>query len=108
MVSRLFNILFRQQVTDFYTGIKALRRDALNHLNLKKNGFEHVVEIGAQLARAGFCIQEIPVEYRLRSRGTSKMRHIPEMLKFAWYVAWYRFGFGFRRKSMHGENGEKE
>jgi len=93
MVSALFNLFFRQRTTDFYTGIKALRRDALDRLALRRDGFEHVVELGAQLSRAGFRIAELPVVYVARRRGASKMRHVPEILKYLGFVVYYRLGF---------------
>jgi hypothetical protein len=103
VVSRVFNLLFRQNTTDFYTGVKALRREALDCLSLRRDGFEHVVEMGAQLARAGFRIREIPVSYEPRARGTSKMRHLPELFKYVWFVLCYRLGFGAPRRSSPGE-----
>jgi glycosyltransferase involved in cell wall biosynthesis len=102
IVSCVFNLLFRQNTTDFYTGVKALRREALDCLNLRRDGFEHVVEMGAQLARAGFRIREIPVAYEPRAGGTSKMKHLPELLKYVWFVLWYRLGFGAPRRSSLG------
>jgi len=103
IVSSIFNLLFRQNTTDFYTGVKALRREALDCLNLRRDGFEHVVEMGAQLARAGFKIREIPVSYQPRTKGTSKMKHLPELFKYVWFVLWYRLGFGIPRRSSPGE-----
>jgi glycosyltransferase involved in cell wall biosynthesis len=90
IVSALYNRLFHQQTTDFYTGMKGLRHDALEALHLRQDGFEHVVEMGAQLARAGIRIREIPVTYTPRSRGVSKMKHLPELLKYIWFVARYK------------------
>ena len=43
-----------------------------------------------RLARRGIKIAEVPVDYRLRDTGSSKMRHISETLKFLWLVLWYR------------------
>jgi glycosyltransferase involved in cell wall biosynthesis len=103
VVSRVFNFLFHQDTTDFYTGVKALRREAVDRLNLSRNGFEHVVEMGVQLSRAGFRIHEIPVTYVPRTRGASKMRHLPELLKYVWFIARYRLGFDRGRVSPYPE-----
>ena len=103
IVSSVFNLFFQQSTTDFYTGVKALRREAIDCLRLSRNGFEHVVEMGAQLTRAGFHICEIPVSYEPRTRGVSKMRHLPELLKYVWFIARYRLGFDLRRHSSPGE-----
>jgi len=99
IISAVFNFLFRQHTTDFYTGIKGLTREAVDCLDLRRDGFEQVVEMGAKLSHAGYTIHEIPVAYRLRSHGASKMRHLPETLKYLWYVSIYRLGLGSRRRA---------
>lgn len=103
VVSRVFSLLFHQNTTDFYTGVKALRREAVDRLSLCQNGVEHVVEMGVQLARAGFRIHEIPVAYKLRSRGVSKMRHLPETLKYIWFITRYWLGLDPRRGAADPE-----
>jgi glycosyltransferase involved in cell wall biosynthesis len=83
LVTRLFNGLFHQQLTDLYTGLRAVRRDRLPLEGLSSPGFELVLELAARLAQAGARIAEVPVGYTPRSQGRSKMRHIPEFVKFA-------------------------
>jgi glycosyltransferase involved in cell wall biosynthesis len=94
LISVVFNTLFRQATTDLYTGMKALRRDALDSLTLRRDGFEHVAEMGVQLAQAGHRIYEIPVRYAPRATGVSKMRHLRETVNYVWYIVtawlWYR------------------
>jgi glycosyltransferase involved in cell wall biosynthesis len=80
-VTALFNLLFRQRTTDLYTGMKGLRREVCDQLELERTGFEHVVELAAQVARAGHAIAEIDVVYSPRQAGRSKMRHLPETVK---------------------------
>lgn len=89
-MSAVYNLLYRQQVTDLYTGMKGFRRDALPLGALSKNGFEHAAEIATVIAFAGQRIHEIPVEYAPRQRGVSKMRHVPEALKLGFYIVAYR------------------
>ena len=93
LISGVFNVLFRQATTDLYTGMKALRRDALDSLTLSRDGFEHVAEMGVQLAQAGYRIHDIPVRYAPRTSGVSKMRHLRETVTYVWYIvsAWFRF-----------------
>jgi glycosyltransferase involved in cell wall biosynthesis len=99
-ISGIFNLLFRQHVTDLYTGMKGLRRDVLADLDLQQNGFEHVLELTAQLAIAGHQIHEIPVTYAPRVKGVSKMKHLPETLKYLWLVARYRLQSLFARRRL--------
>jgi dolichol-phosphate mannosyltransferase len=92
VLSDVFNVLFRQATTDLYTGMKALRREVAQSLVLSRDGFEHVVEMGVQLAQAGHHIHEIPVSYAPRTRGVSKMRHMRETSKYTWFIgmSWLR------------------
>jgi len=89
-LSRLYNVLFHQHVTDFATGMKGLRRGALPLERLRRKGFEHGAEIAALVALSGHRIEEIAVEYAPRRRGRSKMRHFRETMKVVCYLLWYR------------------
>ncbi len=89
VVSRLFNVLYRQHTTDLYTGMKGLRRAALPLGNLRRDGFEHCVELAALITLEGHRIHDIPVVYRPRQRGRSKMRHVPETAKLLAYLVRY-------------------
>jgi len=81
-ISSLFNLLFRQDTTDLYTGCKALRRDCVKGMQLECRGFEHVLELAARLAQRGYRIGEIPVKFEPRGTDRSKMRHVSETAKF--------------------------
>jgi glycosyltransferase involved in cell wall biosynthesis len=83
VVTLLFNLLFGQRLTDLYTGIRGVRRDALDWSSLGCDGFELVLEIAARLARGGATIAEVPVRYTPRTAGVSKMNHVRELLRFA-------------------------
>lgn len=87
-----FNLLYGQHLTDLYTGMKALRRTAFEGITFTRNGFEHVMELSAKVARRGVKIGEVPVAYAPRQTGRSKMRHIPEFLKAVFCLLLYRVG----------------
>jgi glycosyltransferase involved in cell wall biosynthesis len=91
LISRIFNLLYGQSVTDLYTGFKGLHREDVARLRLDRSGFEHVLELSARLSRSGRHIAEVPIAYRLRRTGSSKMRHLAETLKFLILVVRYRF-----------------
>lgn len=88
-VTGLYNLLFRQRATDLYTGMKALRRGAFSLASLERTGFEHVVELAVLIAHSGSRIRDVPIAYAPRERGASKMRHLPETLKFLYLVLRY-------------------
>ena len=89
VATHLFNLLYRQHATDLYTGMKGMRRDALPLDLLRRDGFEHGVELAALITLAGHRIHDVPVEYRPRQRGRSKMRHVPETAKLLAYLLRY-------------------
>jgi len=77
ILTSAFNLVCRQRLTDLYTGIKAFRRDSIAGYRFRESGFVFVVEFAVRASRT--CrIADVPVEYRPRSRGTSKMRHFAE------------------------------
>ncbi len=89
LVSGLFNVLYRQHTTDLYTGMKGLRRSVLPLGELRRSGFEHCVELAALITLARQRIHEVPVAYRPRQRGRSKMRHLPETAKLLAHLVRY-------------------
>lgn len=89
MLTVLFNRLFRQKLTDLYTGAKAFRRSVVAELPMEQDGFEHVLEMAARLARAGVVIDEVHVTFQPRSTGVSKMSHLQETLKYFYFLMVY-------------------
>jgi glycosyltransferase involved in cell wall biosynthesis len=91
VVTTLFNLVFRQNLTDLYTGFKGFQRQTVQDLPMHYNGFEHVLEIAARLARNNIRIHEIPVQYRLREIGKSKMSHFHEVFKLLYLLVFFAF-----------------
>lgn len=92
-ITSVFNKLFQQQLTDLYTGCKGYRRSLVVNLPLSRTGFEHVLEISARLAVQGTPFAEIPVQYRARIKGSSKMQHFRETGKYFFWVLYYALTF---------------
>lgn len=91
IISALFNMLFRQDVTDLYTGCKAFNRTALDGVSLQRKGFEHVLEFGVKLAKKNIKIHEIGVDFTPRHTGEAKMQHLSETLKYLYLTFFYYF-----------------
>lgn len=89
IVSTAFNHLFKQQVTDLYTGCRGFKRSCLNGLAFQQNGFEYVLELAVKLVAKGYDINEIPVKFRPRITGISKMSHVSETTKFFYLLLRY-------------------
>lgn len=89
IITLIFNFLFNQNVTDLYTGCKAIKRSVLEEMNFERKGFEHVLEMGVLLSKKRVVIDEIHVDFSSRHTGRSKMGHIMETLKFLYLVVYY-------------------
>lgn len=67
-----------REVTDPTTGLKATRVDerfrALDFTSFLSGGFAYKLEMLARLVRAGARVQEIPLQFRLRDAGESKLQ----------------------------------
>lgn len=91
LISGLFNLLFRQHVTDLYTGCKGFNRSALSGFSLERKGFEHVLELGVKFAGKKIKIHEIPVDFTPRHTGEAKMKHFSETVKYLYLTTRYFF-----------------
>jgi glycosyltransferase involved in cell wall biosynthesis len=88
-ISHLYSRLFSQDVTDLYTGCKAIKRSCLNQIKLEQKGFEHVLELSVKLAAKQIPIHEIPVDFFPRQAGQSKMNHVTETAKYFYWLLRY-------------------
>jgi glycosyltransferase involved in cell wall biosynthesis len=59
----LFNLLFRQRLTDMETCYKLFRSDLLRHLGIDNDRFDIDPELTAKVIRAGHAIHEVSVSY---------------------------------------------
>ena len=67
------SVLFQRRITDVMTGHKAFRRGAIEPLSLDEQGFAIEVELTGKLARNGCKFVEVPIRYRYRRKGLSKI-----------------------------------
>jgi glycosyltransferase involved in cell wall biosynthesis len=72
LLSGLLNLLFHAGVRDAHCGMRALRRDRLDQLELRTTGMEFASEMFVRTAKAGLLIRELPIEYHPRE-GESKL-----------------------------------
>ncbi|WP_217136071.1 glycosyltransferase family 2 protein [Leucobacter chinensis] len=56
------NLLTRTKLTDAHNGLRVIRRDALERINLRQDRMAHGTEIIVQLGRTGLPYAEQPVE----------------------------------------------
>jgi glycosyltransferase involved in cell wall biosynthesis len=75
VLTGMLNLLFRAGVSDAHCGLRALRRDALDRLDLSTTGMEFASEMVIKASKRGLRIEEIPIEYRPRV-GESKLNSV--------------------------------
>jgi glycosyltransferase involved in cell wall biosynthesis len=72
VLTRVLNRFYGSGVSDAHCGMRALRRETLESLDLQMPGMEFASEMVIRASKAGLRIEEIPIEYHVR-RGESKL-----------------------------------
>jgi len=72
-LSLILSAFFGKRVTDTQSGLRALRREAVERMRLRTTGMEFASEMVAMALRHGLQVAEIPITYAPR-RGHSKLR----------------------------------
>jgi glycosyltransferase involved in cell wall biosynthesis len=66
------NLFFKAGVSDAHCGMRAVRREALQRLDLRTPGMEFASEMVISAVKRGLRIEEVPIDYRARG-GESKL-----------------------------------
>ena len=74
--NRLAQFLFHTDITDLTTGYRAIRKDALDKLHLKSNGFAIHPEIHLKALNHQLRVTQIPIVYHRRLEGSSKLSYL--------------------------------
>jgi len=98
----LFNVLYRQRMSDPFTMFKVFRRECLYGLQFESNRFDFDWEIVIKLLRKGYRPVELPVNYRARSFAEGKKIAI-----FSDPITWLRAAFKFRNSPLYEINAPK-
>jgi glycosyltransferase involved in cell wall biosynthesis len=72
ILTGLLNLLFRTGVKDAHCGMRALRREVLDRLDLRTTGMEFASEMVIRASKEKLTIAEFPIEYHPRG-GESKL-----------------------------------
>ncbi|MCS7367309.1 MAG: glycosyltransferase family 2 protein [archaeon YNP-WB-062] len=74
VLTSFLNIFFKAGVSDAHSGFRAIRRDALERLDLRADGMEFASEMIVEACRKGLRIKEVPINYYRRKKNESKLR----------------------------------
>jgi glycosyltransferase involved in cell wall biosynthesis len=72
ILTGLLNLFFRTGINDAHCGMRALRRDVLERLDLRTTGMEFASEMVIRASKEKLRIAEFPIEYHPRG-GESKL-----------------------------------
>ena len=86
-LSALGRIRFKTDIHDFHSGIRGVRKDAVDKLNLRSGGMEFATEMIAEGARKGLIIGQIPVKLRKCPYSRqSKLRIVRDGFRHLFYI----------------------
>jgi glycosyltransferase involved in cell wall biosynthesis len=87
----LANLLYATGITDEATAYKVFRAEVIKGLHLRARRFEFCPEVTAKLAKRGYKIHEVPINYRGRSSEEGKKIAWRDGLVAIWTLLKYRF-----------------
>jgi len=99
----LFNVLYRQRMSDPFTMFKVFRRECIYGLRFECNRFDFDWEIVIKLLRKGYRPAELPVNYRARSFSEGKKIAI-----FSDPITWLRAALKFRNSPLYEVNAPED
>jgi glycosyltransferase involved in cell wall biosynthesis len=77
LLSFIFKIIFRAELTDIHCGMRAIGRETLQTLRLKSTGMEFASEMIIAAMKQKLRIKELPIPYH-RRLGRSKLRPLAD------------------------------
>lgn len=91
VVTWITNILYGQNLTDEPTCYKVFDATLLKSIKLNCTGFEFCPEVTAKVAKLGYKIPEIPINYYPRSISEGKKINWKDGVEAIWVLLKYRF-----------------
>jgi len=80
ILNKVFGLGYGVKLNDLLSGYRALTKDSLKKMNLKKEGFEIETEMVIESVKRGIRIKEVPIRYEKR-KGVSKLNFIRDGLR---------------------------
>jgi glycosyltransferase involved in cell wall biosynthesis len=101
LLSLIATVFYGKKISDVCSGFWGFRGEVVKNLHLRASAFDLEAEIFSQLARRGYSIAEIPVDYR-RRLSPPKLRSLRDGTRIGWALITRRF----RRLDKPGEKGK--
>jgi glycosyltransferase involved in cell wall biosynthesis len=91
LLTLLTNVLYNTMLTDMETCYKVMRREVLDSMNLRSNGFGIEPEMTAKIFKRGYRVYEIPITYDGRSYEEGKKIGWKDGVVALWVLLKHRF-----------------
>jgi len=91
LITWIARVLYNTTLSDIYTCYKAFRREQLEGLNIRSDGFEFDAEFLAQLLKRDLVVYEVPISYYGRSYAEGKKIKWHHTGRVVWNLVKYRF-----------------
>ncbi len=88
VLTGMLNVLFGVKVSDAHCGMRAVRREALDLLDLHSTGMEFASEMVFKAYRRGLAVSELPIDYFPRT-GESKLRRYGDAWRHVRFMLLY-------------------
>ena len=90
ILTLLTNVLYNTMLTDMETCYKVMRREVLQGLDLKSNGFGIEPELTAKIFKRGYRVYEVPITYDGRGYDEGKKIGWKDGVVALWVLLRYR------------------
>jgi len=74
LLTYILNLLFKTNFTDTHCGMRAIKRESLEKLDLNSPGMEFALEMLVDAAQKNLVMIEIPISMKKREAGETKLR----------------------------------
>jgi len=91
LLTLMTNILYNTILTDMETGYKVFRREVLNDMILRANGFDFEPEFTAKILKRKFRIFEVSITFNPREYSEGKKIKLHDAFEAVWTLIKYRF-----------------
>jgi glycosyltransferase involved in cell wall biosynthesis len=94
ILSKIFNhfarFILRIPITDFTTGYRGFSKEIFSKIQktMKSKGFEVHLELNGKLAKSAHHFTCVPIEYKKREKGKSKLKYASELCGYLKAVLW--------------------
>ena len=87
----LFNFLFNQSITDLHSGLKVLKSNVFQNIQLNSKGFEFEIDLSSQMAKNNYVVKEFGISYLGRTKKEGKKITFIDGIKSYYYLLKFYF-----------------